>query len=86
MFSVLKVPNEKIKDKLIADVKQRVTSIQRILGTEVSFGQVARAMKRGFEDEFQVELIDGTLSLEERSLAKQFEKECFSRKEWNHKR
>ncbi len=41
MFSLLKVPNEKIKDKLIADVKQRVTSIQHILGKEISFKEVA---------------------------------------------
>jgi lipoyltransferase/lipoate-protein ligase len=86
MFSLLKVPNEKIKDKLIADVKQRVTSIKHLLGTEVSFKEVARAMKRGFEKEFQVELIEGKLSIEEQALAKKFEKECFSTKEWNYRR
>jgi lipoate-protein ligase A len=86
MFSLLKVPNEKIKDKLIADVKQRVTSIQHCLGTVVSFKEVASAMKRGFEEEFHVELIEGRLSKEELALAKQFEKECFSTMEWNHRR
>lgn len=86
MFSLLKVPNEKIKDKLIADVKQRVTSIRHLLGTEVSFSQVSNAMKRGFEEEFHVELIDGRLSAREQALAKTFEEECFSTKEWNHRR
>jgi lipoate-protein ligase A len=86
MFSLLKVPNEKMKDKLIADVKQRVTSIHHSLGKEVSFKEVAAAMKGGFEEEFHIELVEGKLSKEERDLAKQFEKESFSTKEWNHRR
>ncbi|HWR28060.1 MAG TPA: biotin/lipoate A/B protein ligase family protein [Candidatus Thermoplasmatota archaeon] len=86
MFSLLKVPNEKIKDKLIADVKQRVTSMKHILGKEIGFQEVARAMKIGFEEEFNVELIEGTLSKEERGLAIQFEEESFSTKEWNQRR
>jgi len=86
MFSLLKVPNEKIKDKLIKDVKQRVTSIKHIKGKEVGFDEVAAAMKKGFEDEFQIDLLEGTLTNEEKRLAKQFEKECFATKEWNHRR
>jgi len=86
MFSLLKVPNEKIKDKLIADVKQRVTSIKHLLGNEVSFKEVAEAMKMGFEEEFRVELIEGKLSKEELALAKKFEKECFSTTQWNNRR
>jgi lipoyltransferase/lipoate-protein ligase len=86
MFSLLKVPNEKIKDKLIADVKQRVTSIKHLLGKEIHFQDVADAMKRGFEEEFQVKLIEGTLREEEQMLANKFEKECFSAREWNHRR
>jgi lipoate-protein ligase A len=86
MFSLLKVPTEKIKDKLIADVKQRVTSLKHILGKEIRFNEVARAMKIGFEEEFHVELIEGKLSKEELALAKHFEKESFSTNEWNHRR
>jgi lipoate-protein ligase A len=86
MFSVLKVPNEKIKDKLIADVKQRVTSMKHLLGKKINFEEVASAMKKGFEEEFQVELIEEQLSEEELALAKKFEKECFSVKEWNYRR
>jgi len=86
MFSLLKVPNEKIKDKLITDVKQRVTSIQHCLEKEVSFQKVAAAMKVGFEEEFQIEFIDGRLSKNEQVLAKQIEKEIFSTTEWNQRR
>ena len=86
MFSLLKVPNEKMKDKLIKDVKQRMTSIQHILGRTIDFHDVADAMKHGFEEEFQITLVEGILTREEKALAKTFEKECFSTKEWNHRR
>jgi lipoate-protein ligase A len=86
MFSLLKVPNEKIKDKLIADVKQRVTSMKHILGDELSFSKVADAMKSGFEEEFDIKLINGHLTNEEINLAKKYEEECFGTKEWNHRR
>ena len=36
MFSLLKVPDEKIKDKLIEDVRKRVTSIKHVLENNIS--------------------------------------------------
>jgi lipoate-protein ligase A len=86
MFSLLKVPNEKIKDKLIQDVKERVTSLKNIVGREIRFDEVSIAMKKGFEEEFRVELIEETLTREEMILAKRFEKECFGNDEWNYRR
>jgi len=86
MFSILKVPNEKIKDKLIADVKERVTSIKHIKGEEIAFDKVAKAMKKGFEEEFKVKLVKGILTDEEVELTNKFERECFGAKDWNHKR
>lgn len=86
MFSILKVPNEKIKDKMIASVKDRVTSIKNIKGKKVDFDVVAKAMKKGFEEEFKIKLIEGVLTEEEEELANKFERECFSAKDWNHKR
>ena len=86
MFSLLKVPNEKIKDKLISDVKQRVISVKNILEREISFEEISQAMKVGFEEEFNVELIQGELTKEEIELARKFEKEYFGAKDWNHRR
>lgn len=86
MFSLLKVPNEKIRDKMISDVKQRVTSVKNCLGKNVSFNKVADAMKNGFEEEFNIKLVTGTLTEEENKLTEKFEKECFGSKEWNYKR
>jgi lipoate-protein ligase A len=86
MFSLLIVPNEKIRDKMIADVKQRVTSVKHILGKYVSFNDSVNAMKKGFEEEFNVKLISGSLTDYELGLTEKFEKECFANPSWNHKR
>ena len=86
MFSVLRVPNEKIKDKMISDVKQRVTSIKHILGKEITFLDAAVAMKKGFEEEFDIELVKGFLTGYELNLTRKFEKECFGARDWNFKR
>jgi len=86
MFSVLRVPNEKIRDKMISDVKQRVTSVKHLLGDFVSFDEAAEAMKKGFEKEFGVELASGELTDYELELTDSFEKECFGNNDWNHKR
>jgi lipoate-protein ligase A len=84
MFKLLKVPDEKIKDKLIADVKQRVTSIKHVSGNVVSFSEVADAMQTGFEQEFSIELVSDVLTKDEINLTKKFERECFSTNEWNY--
>lgn len=86
MFSVLRVPNEKIKDKMISDVKQRVTSIKHILGKEIAFSDATVAMKKGFEEEFDIELVEGVLTDYELNLTEKFEKEHFRAKDWNFKR
>ena len=86
MFSLLKVPNEKIKDKMISNVKQRVTSIQHVLGQQKSFDTVAHVLQKGFEEEFDITLVKETLTNEEKELAQEYEKYYFSNPEWNHKR
>lgn len=86
MFSLLKVPNEKIRDKMISDVKERVTSVNNCLKKDASFDEIAYAMKNGFEEEFDIKLVNGTLTEEEIKLTEKFEREYFGSKEWNHKR
>ncbi len=86
MFSLLIVPNEKIRDKMISDVKQRVTSVKHILGKYISFNDSINSMKKGFEEEFNVKLNLGSLTDYELALTEKFEKEYFSNPNWNYKR
>ena len=86
MFSILLVPDEKIRDKMISDVKQRVTSIRHILGDNIVFNNAVDAMIKGFEEEFDIKLKKGILTDYEKELIKKFELDCFGSKKWNHRR
>jgi lipoate-protein ligase A len=86
MFSILKVPNEKIKDKLISDVRERVTSLRHEKKSPLKFDAVASVMKKGFEETFDVDLKQGTLLPEEETLTKEFIETCFGTTQWNQKR
>ena len=85
MFSLLKVPNEKMKGKIIQDVKQRVTSLERETGREYSFKDVSDAMKKGFEKQFGVKLVAGELTEEEKAKVEEF-REKFKGREWTFMR
>jgi len=86
MFAILKVPNEKLKDKLITDARQRVTSLRALLEREVSFDETASAMRQGFQEEFDVTLLPGDLTPAEHTYAKRYEQELFSQPAWNNRR
>ena len=86
MFTILKVPQEKISDKMISDVKERVTSIRDILDRPVEVDELREALARGFSDALQIELNVGKLSKEEQNTAAKLAKEKYSTDEWNFSR
>jgi lipoate-protein ligase A len=86
MFTLLKVPSEKIRDKMIKSAEERVTSINKFLKREVSFEELKEALKKGFEESFKIKLVLGeTLEFEEQ-LAAKLKAEKYATKEWNFKR
>jgi len=86
MFKVLKVQNEKIRDKLIKSVEERVTSINAVLGREVSFKELKEALIKGFEESFRIELTLGSITDFEEALAQRLKAEKYATKEWNFRR
>lgn len=87
MFSLLKVPNEKLKGKLIEDVKQRVTGLSQALGREVKFEESLEVLKKGFAETFPgIEFQMGELSESEKALAEKLAKEKYATDMWNKKR
>ena len=82
MFSVLKVSDEKIKDKLISNAKERVCCLKD-LGVNISAQELADVLKESFKNKFGVELVEGKLSEEEFRVAERLVKEKYSNKEWN---
>ena len=86
MFSLLKVPDEKLKDKMIKVASDRVTSINDELGHNVDLSVLASNLKQGLEDEFSVEFVYDKLSFEEEELARKLYDEKYSTKEWREYR
>jgi lipoate-protein ligase A len=86
MFTVLKVPNEKIRDKLVKSVEERVTSLNNLLKKDVSFEELEKAMIKGFEESFRIRLVIGTLTKFEQQTAAKLRTEKYATREWNFKR
>lgn len=79
MFSVLKVSDEKIKDKMIATVKERVTSVsqQKVVSRE----ELHEALLSGFTKGKDFEL--STITDAERSRALELVEKRYLTREWN---
>lgn len=86
MFRILKVPKEKISDKQIADVKERVTSIKDQIKKEVSVEEAAKAIIEGFNKVFKIDFKDSILTPEENKIKEKAEKEIFSNPQWTYER
>jgi lipoate---protein ligase len=80
MFSVLKIPSEKIKDKMINDVKARV------MGLNKTFEQVAYNLKKSFGEKFRAEIIIDDLSIKETENTKKLASEKYASDPWNWKK
>lgn len=86
MFTVLRVSKEKISDKMIKSAEERVTTIKRELGRNVSFEEVTNALKQTFPKVFDIKPVEGKLSEEEKALAAKLRKEKYNTKDWIFKR
>lgn len=76
MFTLLRVPDEKLKDKIVKDVRERV------MGIGFPFERVAEAVKEGFASIFEAELFQDSPTEEEIKLAKKIEKERYASERW----
>jgi len=86
MFSLLKVPNEKLKNKIIKDVKQRVIGIQDLLGKKISFEACQKALIYGFQKSLKFNYVKMPLSSSEILLVKKLEEQKYRSDKWNHQR
>lgn len=85
MFELLRVSPEKISDKFISSVFERVTTIERELGRKPDFVEVREAMAIAFGEALGVELRDAGLAEAEIALANNL-RQNYASKEWLKKR
>ncbi|MHA2025143.1 MAG: lipoate--protein ligase family protein [Candidatus Thorarchaeota archaeon] len=86
MFTILKVPQEKISDKMISDVKERVTSIRDLLERDVQISELRDALIHGFSEALGIKLMKGGLSGEEQNSVTRLTQEKYVSKDWNFSR
>ncbi|MCX7025228.1 MAG: biotin/lipoate A/B protein ligase family protein [Spirochaetes bacterium] len=86
MFSLLLVPQEKLRGKLIDDVKERVTGLKSLLGLEIGYAETAAALKAGFSSAWSAELEPGELSMDELRTGNEIAAEKFGTDIWNLRR
>ncbi len=86
MFSVLKVDNEKMKDKLIKNVYERVTSIEKELG-KFDILKLKKSIVEGYKSSFsEFEFVEGALDPDEVELIEPIKKERYMERSWNFKK
>jgi len=78
MFSILKVPDEKMKDKIIKAVEERVDSI------DADIDELKTAIIKSFEETFEKTKIS-ELTADEQQLKAQL-RQKFQSNQWNSKR
>ena len=87
MLEVLKIPIQKYSDKRkISSIEQRITTISRELGKNISKEEVIGIVKLCFAEEFGVDLIAKEFSLEEKQSINKLEQNRYLTEEWIYQR
>ena len=84
MFRVLLVPDEKLRDKLVASVKKRVTGINHHLKSDLSFEELSDLMLKKFVDFLSVSQVE-KINLSELNLDLSEEIAKYQSHTWNFK-
>jgi lipoate-protein ligase A len=83
MFTVLKVSQAKIDDKMIKSVEERVTTINREMGRKIDFLEIVEALRTGFTEALDMDLHPAELTKEEEELARQLALMKYKTEKWN---
>lgn len=82
MLQVLNTPLEKISDKQVAAISERLTNVRRELGRDISVDEVRDAIARNYESTLGVKMISGTYTEDELAAIAKVEKEKYLSDEW----
>ena len=78
---------EKIKDKMIKSVKDRITSVEDVLKKKITFQKLEMSLITGFCSAFpKITFSKSVLSKKEKILASNLRKEKYKTYKWNFKR
>lgn len=87
MFDLLKVPDEKMKGKLIEQIKDRVTAIDRHADGELLFQDIVDSLIEGFSSQFEgCTFISDSLTEEEIAEVETLASKKYLARDWNFQR
>ncbi len=85
MFTILKVPEEKLRDKTIENVKHRVSSLNDF-GINRSFGELQKILSDGFKEALNANLYEEKVERDVIDYTKKLRDEKYATHEWNFRR
>jgi len=86
MFTYLRVPWAKTVNSIVCVAKDRITSLRKELGRTVSVQEASQALVGGFQRALKIELVERSLTEQEKRLALRLRNEKYSQDRWNLKR
>jgi len=84
MAKVLKVPDEKMRDKIHETLEAYITTIKRELGKTIPVAEVAEVLVQSFEEVYGIELIPSAIQEQEWEAIAEFD-DKLSDDKWLHK-
>jgi len=69
----------------IIDLKQKITSIKNEFNNKIINNDLKNAIKLGFKENFNFDMVEDSLSEDEAKLAEKLRNEKYSTEDWNHK-
>ena len=85
MLRVLKIPAEKLSDKLRARIADNMTTVRRELGRSIGVAEVREAIREGFAAAEGVQFEPSELSAVERGSVDRLESEKYRDRAWVHR-
>ena len=86
MFSVLRVRAEKFREKGIREARERVTSLEEVLGVKPSIERMKKYLIKGFETVLGTVFHPSTPTPEEKEMQAHLIKERYGKDDWNFMR
>jgi len=86
MFTFLRVPWAKTCMEIVCIAKDKITSIKKQLGRNISVKEVSQVLVEGFQKALNIELVNGELTSYERELAEKLCNWKYATREWNFER
>jgi lipoate-protein ligase A len=85
MFTFLRISSTRTCMEIVSVAENKITSIKKELGKEISEAEVYQAQIKGFEKALNIQLANGELTPYELELAERLRKEKYATENWNFK-